>query len=168
MQENLLCAPHAMRCRVSCTMGAPNHNARNSIVLVYHAMSICARASREAALRLTGGIAQRPFRRPRLPPGSRFAVSGRTFGTRRPGDGSACALAEQFSNYLYGDLVDKGRPGRARRTPDRTSACSVASWRGRRAAGVGHCPLPPSPCPGGRRSPCRHPDGLASSLICPG
>ena len=31
MQENLLCEPHAVRCRVSCIMGAPNHNARNSI-----------------------------------------------------------------------------------------------------------------------------------------
>jgi len=31
MQENLLCEPHAVRARVSCIMGAPNHNARNSI-----------------------------------------------------------------------------------------------------------------------------------------
>jgi len=31
MQENLLCEPHAVRGRVSCIMGAPNHNARNSI-----------------------------------------------------------------------------------------------------------------------------------------
>jgi len=33
MQENLLSEPHAVHCRVSCIMGAPNHNARNSIVV---------------------------------------------------------------------------------------------------------------------------------------
>jgi len=31
LQENLLCEPHAVRGRVSCIMGAPDHNARNSI-----------------------------------------------------------------------------------------------------------------------------------------
>jgi len=33
MQENLLSEPHAVRCRVSCIVGAPNHNAGNSIVV---------------------------------------------------------------------------------------------------------------------------------------
>ena len=31
LQENLLCDPHAVHCRVSCIMGTPNYNARNSI-----------------------------------------------------------------------------------------------------------------------------------------
>ena len=34
MQENLLGEPHAVRGRVSCIMGAPNHNARNSIEVI--------------------------------------------------------------------------------------------------------------------------------------
>ena len=34
MQENLLCEPHAVRCRVSCIMGAPDHNARNSMATI--------------------------------------------------------------------------------------------------------------------------------------
>ena len=34
MQENLLCEAHAVRCRVSCIMGAPNHDAGNPIEAV--------------------------------------------------------------------------------------------------------------------------------------